>query len=267
MSVESPASTAPPSGIPAWSLVTALAFVLLWVLLLILTIAAFQACAAVVIAVSRGLSLEDASLVVAETGGTGLAVVNATCMFLTWLVTFALIRRLLGRFPLAAVRQALGLVRPTPNWSLLVGAVAGLVLLVAGQFLVALLRTSTEPPPIENLLDTPLGTVAVVVMAIGIAPVAEEVFFRGFVYPPMERRFSLGTAMGVNGLVFTFVHILTYGRDVAYLPPVFLLGFALAGLRSWTGSVMPCIIAHFVFNATSLLGYLLVGPTPPSTGT
>jgi len=70
--------------------------------------------------------------------------------------------------------------------------------------------------------------------------------------------------MAFNGAVFAAVHLMTYGQEFGYLPPLFLFGFVLSGLRAWTGSVGPGIVAHFVFNATSLFLFLIAGPQLPS---
>lgn len=258
--VETPAA-APPE--PIWSLGTALLFVVLWVVLLLLISSGFMVTASALISITRDVGFEDAFQAFQTEAGTtpAQAVAGVGCAALSWAATFALIARMLKRFPPALVKKSLGLQSPTPRWSIALGIPVGLGLLVAGEILMRILDVSEDQTPIMRLLKTPWGAASIAFMALAIAPIAEELFFRGFVYPPMARRFSLGTAMACNGAVFAAVHLLTYGSELGYLPPIFLLGFVLAGLRSWTGSILPAIVAHFVFNATSLLLFLVFGPT------
>lgn len=251
---------APPTE-PVWTLGTALLFVALWIVLLLLIQTFFTLVAVGIMSVTQGIDMDGAmDAFQREDGLTARAVAAVGCVGLSWAATFALIVRLLKRFPPAAVRKALGLQPPVPPWSIALGVPVGLALLVAGEILMRILSVSEDPTPIMELLKTPWGAASVSFMALAIAPIAEEVFFRGFVFPPMARRFSLGTAMAFNGAIFAAVHLLTYGQEFGYLPPIFLLGFVLSGLRAWTGSVVPPIVAHFVFNATSLFLFLLIGP-------
>lgn len=256
--LETPEQTSPE---PIWSLATALLFVALWVVLLILIQLVFLKFAAVV----RGLRFEDmVTSIQNDVGSASQAVLSAGTVTLSWMATFMLLARLLRRYPGPLIRKALGLEPPARRWTYALGIPVGLGLLGAGMVLMHLLNVSEDETPLGELLKTPLGAAAVGFMALAIAPVAEEVFFRGFVFPPMARRFSLGTAMAFNGAVFAAVHLMTYGQEFGYLPPLFLFGFVLSGLRAWTGSVGPGIVAHFVFNATSLFLFLIAEPPLPS---
>lgn len=248
------------SSEPRWSIATALLFVLIWIVLLfVIQLALMQ-----VIALIRGVTFSD--LITTFQNGTldaTQAVLSAGSVGLSWIATFGLLARLFRRYPRPLMLRALGLESPTPRWAYAIGIPVGLGLLAAGTVLMHLLNVAEDETPLAELLKTPLGAVCVAFMALVIAPVAEEVFFRGFVLPPMLKRFSLGTAMAFNGAVFAAVHLMTYGQEFGYMPPLFLFGFVLSGLRAWTGSIRPGIIAHFVFNGTSLLIFLFIGPATP----
>lgn len=253
--VETPNQEAP--GEPAWSLGTALLFVVLWLSIQLLTLVLFGVAAILVTMVSEGISQDDA-VARLESAPVSLAqlVASVGMTALSWIATFALMQRMLRRWPRPAVYKALGLVRPKPGWVWALTPVIGLGLLLAGDFITSLLNVSEETA-VAKLLETPLGAVTIAVLAVGIAPIAEELFFRGFVLAPMARRFSLGNAMAFNGLVFALVHILTYAGEFGYLPPLFLFGFVLSGVRIWTGSILPGVLIHFIFNATSIIAFLI----------
>lgn len=252
---------------PAWSLATALLFVGLWMFLSLTIQIGFVVVAMVAMIVFQGRSQEDAQRVLQAGDNLAIAVAMIGCVALSWMATFALLRRLFRRFQPDQVKRALGLNPPDRRWTYLLGIPVGLALVVATGLITTLLGSSEDETPFGQLLRTPIGAASVVFLALVIAPIAEEIFFRGFVLPPMLRRFSLGTALAFNGAVFAGVHILSYGASMrfTYLPPLFLFGFVLSGMRVGTKSVGPCIVAHVVFNATSILAYLLVESTPPSS--
>lgn len=253
--LDSPHPEAP--GEPVWSVGTALLFVVLWLALQMLTLVLFAVAAIVVTMATEGVSQEDAvARLQAAPVSIAQLVASVGMTALSWIGTFALMQRLLRRWPRPAVLKALGVVAPKPTWVWALTPVVALGLLLVGNLITKLLNVNEETA-IARLLETPMGAVSIAILAVGIAPIAEELFFRGFVLAPMAKRFALGNAMAFNGLVFALVHILTYAGEFGYLPPLFLFGFVLSGIRIWTGSILPGIVIHLLFNATSLLAFLL----------
>jgi uncharacterized protein len=90
---------------------------------------------------------------------------------------------------------------------------------------------------------------AVVAVSV-IAPIAEETFFRGFVYGWLRRRAPLGAAVMLSALVFSAAH-----AELALLIPIFVLGCMLALVYEHSGSLLPGMIIHAVFN---LIGVTLI---------
>jgi hypothetical protein len=80
-----------------------------------------------------------------------------------------------------------------------------------------------------------------------LAPIAEEVFFRGLLFPVLRSRW--GTAAGViaTGVLFSLVH--AAGSPVEALIVLFVLGAGLCLLYLRTGSLLPCIGVHALNNA------------------
>ena len=98
----------------------------------------------------------------------------------------------------------------------------------------------------ENVLIA----VAAVVLIAGIAPIAEELFFRGFLFSGLRNRLSLWPAAVIAGLVFGAIHAVT---GITTVIPLAALGIALCWLYEKTGSLWPCVIAHTFNNGLALL--------------
>jgi len=89
----------------------------------------------------------------------------------------------------------------------------------------------------------PLTTLGALLAAILVAPLCEEIFFRGFVFPGLLRRLSLWPAMTLSALLFALAH-----ADLGSFLPLALIGLALAYLRWRTRSLWPCVALHTLNN-------------------
>jgi uncharacterized protein len=99
-----------------------------------------------------------------------------------------------------------------------------------------------------------LGLIAAGAMVICVAPVAEELFFRGFFFRALRTRFSLVGAAVIDGLVFGVIHYDFSGAKVLLiLPPLAYLGFMFCMVYERTGSLFPTIGMH-AFNNTVAFG-------------
>ena len=79
------------------------------------------------------------------------------------------------------------------------------------------------------------------------APVVEELTYRGLGYTLLER-YGRWVAIGATALLFGVAHGLVIG-----LPVLVAFGVGLGWLRSKTGSVVPGMVLHGVFNAIALI--------------
>ena len=91
-----------------------------------------------------------------------------------------------------------------------------------------------------------------------VAPMAEEFFFRGFIFGGLRRMhvvvggMDVGTwvAAAITGVLFGIVH--AGSASSQYLIPLGIFGFVLCLLRWRTGSLYPCMALHSVNNALAL---------------
>jgi membrane protease YdiL (CAAX protease family) len=80
-----------------------------------------------------------------------------------------------------------------------------------------------------------------------LAPIAEELLFRGFFFTALRRTMPALAAAAVTGVIFGLVHVV--GTPIALLVPLAVLGFALCVVYLRTGSLLPCMALHSVNNA------------------
>ncbi len=89
-------------------------------------------------------------------------------------------------------------------------------------------------------------------LAIGIvaivAPVMEEMFFRGFIYAALRKRLGVGLAILISSLLFAGFHLSLYD-----LVPLTIIGAALAYLYEKSDSLGPPIMLHSLNNLLSVI--------------
>ena len=130
-----------------------------------------------------------------------------------------------------------------------------------GQMVWQRLFPSSSLPvhPVFESLSTsdwgPVGVVQLFVMAIVVAPIAEELFFRGLVLQTFCRYTrSAWLAIVLSGIAFGSVHS---GQPQAVLP-LTTMGIVLAYLRVRFRSIELCILIHALFNAQAMVMAFLV---------
>jgi membrane protease YdiL (CAAX protease family) len=188
-----------------------------------------------------GLRIAPAFLLAAALGGTALS----------GLVGFWLARRALpGPGAMAVIGWA-----PAPARDCGRAALEGLALVVVLGVVGAFL-----PPPTRGL--GPLGKLdelgawsklAAVVLVLGVAPVVEELMFRGVLYTGLARRLRPGIAARLTTLAFVALHLPQLG---GYWPGwlfIALVGALALRARVATGSLLPAVALHLTYNAGLVL--------------
>ena len=99
-------------------------------------------------------------------------------------------------------------------------------------------------------------TAALVVLGIavvGTAPIAEEIFFRGFLFSGLDHRYGLIPALLVSGLLFSLAH-----ANGGLIIPFTLIGMVLALTYRYGKTLFADITVHFLFNLGSFLVLVFV---------
>lgn len=107
--------------------------------------------------------------------------------------------------------------------------------------------------PMEEFLKTPSAAVLTAIFAVSLGPLMEELFFRGFLYPVLARRWGLIAAISITSVAFGLIH----GAQLAFSPGlvliVFLVGLVLTLVRAKTGSVGSSFVVHVSYNSTLVI--------------
>lgn len=85
-------------------------------------------------------------------------------------------------------------------------------------------------------------------LSVVVAPIAEEVVFRGVLFPAIIKRYGLIAGVVLSSLIFTLVHINPI-QMISVLP----LGIYLAIMYHRTRSIYPGMILHATWNLMVLL--------------
>lgn len=139
------------------------------------------------------------------------------------------------------------------NFSLGLAAGGGALLGFSLSLLGTALRTPKVKSPFENLGATPLSFALLAFMAVILAPIFEELFFRGFLQPLLSRTFGAIAGILITAALFGGLHAPEYSWAWQYAFCVSLAGVVFGYLRYRTNSIIPCTVMHGCFNALSVI--------------
>ena len=128
-------------------------------------------------------------------------------------------------------------------------------LISAGAFLaVTVLIASTLFPtpsesPLEKLLSTTPSIVAFVFFGIAMAPLLEEIIFRGFIYTLLADVYSPAVAVPITSVLFAALHVSQLRGNWPAVVLILLVGYVLTVVRKRSNSLIPSVIMHTAYNA------------------
>ena len=208
--------------------------------------------------------LSDANPLIQKTykpvPGWSLLLLPAACALLAPLIVWILPNRemltILGAFfvigflgvvvaiaPLGRVAfPALGL--RAVNWKYLAfGPIATLVLSVAVS------QLGIEPQGMKQVIDfVPKQVVASLLLLAVLAPIVEELVFRGLIYGWIAGRWGTMAGFIVSSLAFAAAHF-----EPAHIVLVLPLGLLFGWMRRRTDSLLPSLVSHILNNGFALL--------------
>ncbi|MDX6692153.1 MAG: protease family protein [Solirubrobacteraceae bacterium] len=106
---------------------------------------------------------------------------------------------------------------------------------------------TSDLPERLGVKDSTLNLVAVTLLVTVVAPVGEELFFRGFFFGALRNWRGPWPAALITGLVFGAIHL--GSAPASQLMPLAFFGVVLCLLYHWSGSLFPCIVLHAFNNA------------------
>ncbi len=129
-------------------------------------------------------------------------------------------------------------------------AAIGLCAILTALFILGLLSMaigfSDQQKVSDRVLELPL---AILALAVLVAPVTEELFFRAFLSP------RIGIVL--SAILFSIAHF-SYG-SVTEVVGVLFVGLLLGAVYRMSKSVLPCIAVHMSYNLLSIALTLLLG--------
>jgi len=143
--------------------------------------------------------------------------------------------------------------RPTPFGSALGWLVLAWVIFIAFSYAwtIALDIQETDDLPTELGADgSTAALVAIALLVCVMAPIAEELFFRGFVFTSFRRTLGMPVAAILTGAIFGAIHL--GGTEIEFIVPLAVFGALLCLLYVWTDSLLPCIVLHALNNGLAL---------------
>lgn len=143
---------------------------------------------------------------------------------------------------------------------LVLGVAVTVTVFIVNAVVIGLFGDST---PVEQSLlpspsDSPATILILAFMVIVVAPVTEEIMFRGVFFGALRRHVGVHLAALLSAVVFAVVHV-----EVIASQPFGLVGLTVAGLLlayafHLTNSLRVAIVMHAVYNAVAFGLMLLV---------
>ena len=91
-------------------------------------------------------------------------------------------------------------------------------------------------------------------MVMVMAPLFEEILFRGFFLTSLTRYLPMGAAIALSALLFAIAHL-----NLADILPLTVLGFVLGAVYVRSRNLLSSMLLHSLWNSGSFLGLLILG--------
>jgi len=129
-------------------------------------------------------------------------------------------------------------------------------LVLFSAYVVSLANDALLHPPEQDIVNafppTTGGVVLFAVVAVIMAPLCEEIYFRGFVFKGFAESWGWVWGAAASGALFSLAHL-----QLTLFLPLFVLGFGLAWVYQRTGSLWTNITLHATFNGVAVLAWAL----------
>lgn len=112
------------------------------------------------------------------------------------------------------------------------------------------IHESQNLPKQLGVSNSTTGMVFLVILTTLLVPIAEEFFFRGFLFVALWRWLGLIAGAAISAAVFAALHGAT--APVEFLPPLACLGGVLCWLYVRTNSIIPGICIHALNNSIAI---------------
>jgi len=112
--------------------------------------------------------------------------------------------------------------------------------------------------PVDKFFSDATGAYLMAAFGITLAPLLEELFFRGMLYPLLRRAWGLASGIVVTAGAFAAIHGTQLGYAWGPLLSIFVVGVAFTLVRERSNSVAASFLMHSGYN-TALFALLWFG--------
>jgi membrane protease YdiL (CAAX protease family) len=130
-------------------------------------------------------------------------------------------------------------------WFYLSGIVLAFVVETLARFL-----PIPKSLPMDKLFNDASSAYLMAFFGVLIAPVLEELFFRGMLFPTLRREFGTLAAVLLTAAAFASIHGAQLGYAWAPILSIFVVGLVLTIVRERTDSVAASVLTHSGYNFT-----------------
>ncbi len=156
----------------------------------------------------------------------------------------------------AMKRRGFSVINPQIKLGIFQGVAFGLLLLIVEHFVTLVSeavfgKSHIQESILQAATKSPESFILIFFLGAVLAPVSEEIYFRGYMFTAMKQHLSVW-AIPANGIYFAILHF-----DLPTLIPIFILGSLLALAYDRTQNLAVPISAHATVNGIAfVLAYL-----------
>jgi len=135
--------------------------------------------------------------------------------------------------------------------------IGGYAIIIVHNALLSIFHIGTQGDQIMGVFKKLQSPVWLFLVGAVIAPLVEEIFFRGFLFQGFRQKYGWLPALLLSSAIFAAAHL----DPVAFIP-TFVLGCVLAYVYHRSNSVWPGIIFHAAINSFSLCAVYIISQYP-----
>jgi membrane protease YdiL (CAAX protease family) len=125
------------------------------------------------------------------------------------------------------------------------GVLTGVIVVIAS----ALIRLPDKANPMTEMMDTRTAILLMTLFGVTVAPLCEELAFRGFLQPLLARSLGAAPAILLAAIPFGLLHYPEYGDSWRHALIISAAGAAFGAMRQFSGSTKAAVLMHASYNA------------------
>jgi hypothetical protein len=134
---------------------------------------------------------------------------------------------------------------------------SGAMLAIVASTIGVALRAPVIPNPVERMVAGSWSLAAVGFFAVGLAPLFEELVFRGFLYPLLAHSLGVWPGILLSAAPFALLHGQQNQWSWQHVAVIGIAGVVFGWVRYRTASTTAAALVHSGYNLMFFAGFLL----------